>query len=111
MTLIIDDREWRHRAIMVKAQLRTSNVRHAYGYWEAIDELDRARGRFDRIYLDYNLGDPKFTGFDVANYMVLKRIWAPVTIISTNIFGALEIRKLLKNRGYDVNWIPAIWFL
>lgn len=111
MVLIIDDRQWRHDAIVLKAMLRKSDVRHAYGYWEAVDELNRWRGALDRIYLDYNLGNDEFTGLDVANYMVLKGLRIPVTVISTNIFGALETRKFLRSRGYEADWIPAILFL
>lgn len=73
-----------------------SNMEHTCDYDEAIQKL--SENEYDKIYLDFNISDPKHNGIDVALEMANNGLQkdVPVIIHSDDGYGIRNMLRILE---------------
>ena len=121
--LVVDDEQARHNYFI--QAYAGHQVAHAYGYYEAVDALDKGP-KFDIVQLDHDLGDHRtpdhmvemygryeLTGWHVAHHMATEMSCDmrpdKVIVHSVNPDGARSIHMFLERQGFDVVRQPFIY--
>jgi CheY-like chemotaxis protein len=116
--LFLDDDENRHEVFSKKFHAGASPD-DAFIAVRNVDECVEAlksKGPFDKIFLDHDLGGKQFvketegTGYQVALFIESElgdELLPPKVIVhSYNQAGAFRMVNAIKNRIYNVRWVP-----